>query len=301
MAWPQYKVEYEMNFVNYTEVCTGNTAIEPWVHAHNVVTGIKAYNGYYYISVPRWRPGVPSTLNRIPVTPTGSTSNPLLEPFPNCQWNQMGSQDTLSYVQSFEIDPESGLMYVLDTGRRNFIGNFTPNNTVTPKVVVFDLNKEVTDDSFLVAKYYFPENVAPNATSFLNDIVLDVNANKAYISDALGTIDGINRGAIVSLDLTTGDSRRFVGESTGYDPNLYFTINPPAGFLNMQLNTATDGIALHPTNGRVYYVALQGKTVYSVDTEYLSTAYTDAETSAQVRTEGVKVDMSDGMSMLQKR
>ena len=41
-VWAPYTVEYQMNHVNYTEVCTGNTAIEPWVPAHNVITGIKS-------------------------------------------------------------------------------------------------------------------------------------------------------------------------------------------------------------------------------------------------------------------
>ncbi len=42
MAWPAYTVEFDMNFVNYTEVCAESTAVEPWQHPHNVVTGIKA-------------------------------------------------------------------------------------------------------------------------------------------------------------------------------------------------------------------------------------------------------------------
>ena len=116
----------------------------------------------------------------------------------------------------------------------------------------------------------------------------------AYISDALGTIDGVNRGAIVSLDLRTGVSRRFVGDSTGFDPDFTFTINPPAGFVRQALNTASDGIALHPTNGRVYWSALQGVEVYSVNATFLRAEYTDAQTAAEVRLEGSKVDASDG-------
>jgi hypothetical protein len=77
--------------------------------------------------------------------------------------------------------------------------------------------------------------VAPNSTSFLNDLVLDRATNMAFISDASGVVDGVARGGLVSLNLTSGESRRFVDASTGYDPNFYFTINPPAGFVNAQV------------------------------------------------------------------
>ncbi len=47
------------------------------------------------------------------------------------------------------------------------------------QVVVFDLNKAVTDPDFVVARWPFPEAVAPSTSSFLNDIVLDLDRNMA--------------------------------------------------------------------------------------------------------------------------
>jgi hypothetical protein len=75
-------------------------------------------------------------------------------------------------VQSFEIDPNTGLMYILDTGRRNFLGSsFTPNNTITPKVVVVDLSRAVDAPGFHVATFRFPEVIVFRARGAISKSV----------------------------------------------------------------------------------------------------------------------------------
>ncbi|MCL6459434.1 MAG: hypothetical protein K6T85_15660, partial [Gorillibacterium sp.] len=50
--------------------------------------GVKVdQQGRYYVSVPRWANGIPSTMNRIMI----KDGKPLLEAFPSWEWNQAGA------------------------------------------------------------------------------------------------------------------------------------------------------------------------------------------------------------------
>ena len=77
------------------------------INEFNVITGIKYYNGETYVTVPRWFPGVPSTLNKV------DKSTGLLQPWPSCAWQEVGNPFALQYVQSMEID-SYGRMWIID-------------------------------------------------------------------------------------------------------------------------------------------------------------------------------------------
>ncbi|GGG14804.1 hypothetical protein GCM10010916_34610 [Paenibacillus abyssi] len=63
--------------------------------------GIKVdQRGNFYVSVPRWALGVPSTMNRI-VNKNGVA---VLEAFPSWEWNEPGNANVLQSVLGYEID-----------------------------------------------------------------------------------------------------------------------------------------------------------------------------------------------------
>ncbi len=178
----------------------------------NVITGIKVGPGAQanpeattvYLAVPRWFGGVPSTLNKVTLDLTQSMpiQNPILEPYPSWDMQEVGNCDKLQHVQSMEID-NNGHMWVIDTGR---LGIFSaePDNACPPKLVIIDTETgEMVDEP-----YIFPASVAPYDSVFLNDITVDNTRNIAYITDMTGEIGG-NKGGLIVYKRDTRESSRF--------------------------------------------------------------------------------------------
>ena len=273
---------------------------------YNNMAGIKIKPGStpqattVYISVPRWFPGVPSTLNEITLDLT-KDDTPIdlpLKPYPSWQANDIGGDCSgLQYVQSMEIDNE-GFMWIIDTGRIN-IFHESVDNSCPPKLVVIDTaTGEMVDEP-----YIFPDQVAAHNSTHLNDLVIDNVNQMAYITDS-----SANAGLIV-YDRTNRRSRRFEsptmypnGMGGAPDPDVDWTINnntlgsswPGAG-------VPMDGIALTPDNTRIYYTTLGGLDVYSLDSavardfDATDDEYT-TDLEASINMLGNKVDATDGMA-----
>jgi hypothetical protein len=243
---------------------------------NNAVTGIKVSGQTIFLTVPRWRPGVPSTLNVLQ-----SDSPPLLVPWPSWDLQEEGNCSAIQYVQSMEIDLD-GVMWVVDVGRRNFVG-FTPDNMCPPKMVLIDVASGQVVETFI-----FPDAAASYTASFLNDIVIDTRTQRAFISDA-GT------GAVVVYDRLGRNAWRFADATTQYDPSYAFTIEGVA-YGNSTFVTPTDGIALTPDRSRVVYCALQGVLLWSVSAAVLGDpTNTLAQVQATQLLLGAKPSPSDGI------
>ena len=267
---------------NWTNATQRQAAIEngDYIVHNNIITGIKVYRDTVYVTVPRWRNGVPATLNFIvPLV----NDYPILQPFPDWDSNKAGDCTALQYVQSMEIDPNTGYMWVIDTGRTNTNNPPSlPQNLCAPKLVINDLMRMDT-----IRIYEFPDHVVSHTTNFMNDIVLDYVAGKArfaYITD-------------------TSDSKLYVYD---YDKNISYYYQHPS-MRAVPLDPATqeglvsapiDGIAMSPDFQTLYYSTLSGLRLYAIPTDVLRRNNSDFDDSLQ--TVGNKIGGSDGMAFGQR-
>lgn len=234
--------------------------------------GVKMYKDNLYLTIPRWKSGVPATLVKV------GRDNVLL-PFPSADF-QDTKKGGFGYVQSMEIDSK-GRMWVLDTARQNIFEEHPID--ATPRLVILDLNS--LTPHIPVHIFQFPADVASPSTSFINDIMVDDKNDIAYISEAGSGTDG----AILVYKLNTNTASRVTHHSMKFNNDLHYSVD---GIDMNEFKIPIDGIALSPDGSRVYYNALLGNRLYSVATSaLLEGTITDAE----VADHGEKVP-SDGLA-----
>lgn len=281
---PDVHVVFETNRVNYNFPSPGNADYDAAMvtnyynsgYVDAVITGVKLWGLQTFVTVPRWRSGVPSTLNVI--------DNGNLSAWPSWSMQKIGDCSALQYVQSMEINSYTNEMWIIDVGRVNIL-EAIPDNSCPPKIVIVDI-----PSASVVSSTTLPDSTASYTESFLNDIVLDPNKNMAYISDT-GT------GALIVFSRDTGESRRFSDTSTLAVPGFVFM----SSGVEFVLPTPEDGIALDPTFETLFYSPLSGLHVYSVSTAALSNLNAslemwNASIYASQIDHGQKVAPSDGMA-----
>lgn len=135
----------------------------------------------------------------------------------------------------------------------------------------------------------FPESVAPYDSSFLNDLVLDVERDIAYIADA-------GAGTLVVVDMANQRSVKYQDETTLNDPT-YDWIFDGINYGNETLTAQVDGIALTPDMEWLYYCPCQGVQLYRAPTSSLLALLDNPNASVPTELVAMKTTPAGGMAI----
>jgi sugar lactone lactonase YvrE len=256
------------------------------------VTGVAlSKTGRVFVSFPNWHDG-----HRIHVAEVDPESGNYW-PYPDEAWNAWTvdqpirsgmAPDHFVCVQAVYVDDHDRL-WVLDTAAPRMQG-ITSN--ARPKLVRFDLSTNAETRSF-----FFDNDGAPPG-AYLNDVRIDTDADRAYITDS-------SLGGLVVLDISTGIYRRVLTghPSTMAEPDvvlmcegkeLRFAGGPNEGKVPQ---VHSDGIALDMIHGYLHWQALTSRTLYRIPTSVLGDFdATEDRIAAAVERVGTTV-ATDGMEI----
>ena len=116
------KVIYQWNIVEYEwPTASGRQEAvdnQSYVPRNSAINGIKLYKDRVFVTVPRLKSGVPSTLNEVVENNDVRIKavSHVLRPYPSWEMQTLGNCSALQRVQSMEIDPKTGHMWIVDTG-----------------------------------------------------------------------------------------------------------------------------------------------------------------------------------------
>ncbi|KAL3856399.1 hypothetical protein ACJMK2_011164 [Sinanodonta woodiana] len=284
---PRAEIEYQMTKLDYDwpdeairqDFMNNNS----YIAMNNIISGIKVWRRNVFVTVPRWRPGVPASLNRLVSLYYRNHSAPHLRPFPSWKANMIGECSALQYIQSMEIDPNTNYMWVIDTGRLDIFTE-NPRNICPAKLVIYDLQTEQEVDS-----YVFPNNVVSGSSNFLNDIVLDyVNGSVAY-----AYMTDTHDSKLIVFDYVKRESY-FISHASmlAEEEGRSLSING----LTIKVSSNINGIAMAYNFQYVYFTSVASFNTYQVPTSLLRNKGSSAQHfNASLRNIGRRKSQTTGL------
>ncbi|KAI8431814.1 hypothetical protein MSG28_016228 [Choristoneura fumiferana] len=179
---------------------------------NNVPMGMERVGNRLFISLPRRRYGIPTTLNYIDLDQNVNTRSPALNPYPDILQGR-----NLTSVYRTRAD-ECGRLWMVDTGLLELPVN--PIQIQPPAIVVFDLN---TDSQIFRYQFKSTDIPAANTPTGLASITVDVIGGDC--SNTFAYVPDLTTFGIIVFSLRDNDSWRL--------SHNFFSFNPTAGALNI--------------------------------------------------------------------
>ncbi|CAH2096530.1 unnamed protein product [Euphydryas editha] len=144
-----------------------------FIPENNMPMGLEIYGDKLFITVPRWRNGVPASLTYVNLK-DNSTKSPKLKPYPSWAAHSIGSDGKPEIVSPFRIRADRcDRLWVLDNGK---IGNLEVNTTkFLPSIIIYDLKTDT-----ILRRFVFPEDQVKEDSGFANIAVEDTDCDKTY-------------------------------------------------------------------------------------------------------------------------
>ncbi|XP_044759409.1 protein yellow [Coccinella septempunctata] len=226
-AWKQLDFKYTSDFDRDAAIRSGE-----FIPENNLPLGIELWKDRLFVTMPKWKNGVPATLAVLPREP--KEPSPQLVPYPNWDWHKTESCEGLTSIFRIQAD-DCGRLWVLDSGQIEV--TIKPKQVCPPAIYVFDLS---TDD--LLFKYELPEEFIKQDSLYSNIVVDNKDGDcsnvHAYLTD-------VWRYGLVVYSLKSGRSWRI------YD-HLFYPDPLAAAYkvhdLEFEWTDGIFGLALSPWN-----------------------------------------------------
>nr|AAG01014.3 dopachrome conversion enzyme [Aedes aegypti] len=196
------------------------SAPDGYIPINNIPMSGVHYKNRVFVTVPRRRWGIPSTLNVVELEPPYPVTNPVLKPYPSFELNELRADlqpdaNRLVTVYRPRVDRCDRLWFV-DTGMMEIPGNFT----VVQRPSIWSIDLKTNQP---LSRYEIPQKDVETGYG-LTSITLDVDPDDCskvfvYISD-------LQTYRMVVYDHENQKSWRFV--------HNYFFLNPLEGDFNIQ-------------------------------------------------------------------
>ncbi|XP_041983473.1 L-dopachrome tautomerase yellow-f2-like [Aricia agestis] len=226
-----------------------------FIQYNNVPSGVEVYKDRVFVTVPRRRFGIPSTLNYVRLS---SDKAPVLKPYPDSRNDQLVS------LYRPRVDA-CGRLWAVDTGLLEVPDART--QLQKPSIVVFDLK---TDRLLLKYELKDSDLISERSPGGLTSITVDVTANTC--DDAYAYINDLATEGMVVFSLRKLDSWRIEHETFKHDPTaLNFTVGGNVitwrdGLFSISLSEPDQ----HGTR-LAYYHPMVSLNEYTVTTDFLKT------------------------------
>lgn len=206
-----------------SELIINNT----YIPQNNFLRDFKLWHDYAFITLPRWKSGVPVTLAKVMVPTNGEVSSPRLLPYPSWSMQKLNDCFALQSAHTIEIDYEEKL-WVLDNG---MVEELEQNRATCPaKLVIIDLKT-----NFIIRSLVIPSDTIRPGSTFTS-MALDRYKQVAYIADSM-----YDRSGFVVYDFNSASFKRFECEHLNADEETFnFDIIPKnitSQFVSISLNT----------------------------------------------------------------
>ncbi|XP_037042211.1 protein yellow [Bradysia coprophila] len=171
VAYQWNEIDFEYRSAQDREEAINERSFIP---GHVVPVGLEVYKTRLFITLPRWKSGVPASLAYIDIN-DNTTISPKLKPYPSWGAHQQGiSGEPPEIVSPFRVRADRcGRLWVLDTGVDDILGD-TKQLTQT-QLLIYDLHNDN-----LLRRYPFPSDQTKKESFFANIAVEDADCDDTY-------------------------------------------------------------------------------------------------------------------------
>ncbi|CAK1554521.1 unnamed protein product [Leptosia nina] len=228
-----------------------------FVPGNTIPMGLEVHGQKLFITVPRWRNGVPASLTYIDLK-DNSTNSPVLIPYPNWEAHDL-LKGKPEIVSPFRVRADKcNRLWVLDNGK---IGSLE-NDTVKypPALLIYDL---LNDN--LLRKYSFPDDQVKEDSGFANIAVEDTDCEDTYAYSG-----DLGKAGIVVYSWKKNETWRITHHYFHPDPTACdFSVKGH----NFSWTDAIFGLSLSAPNAdnfsTLYFHPMASYNEFAVSTEYL--------------------------------